>query len=259
MKILMIGDVVGRGGRSTVKNILPNLIKEHKIDFVTLQGENMASGFGLTLETVMEMLESGVDVITSGNHVWDKNDFIEHLDNPKIPVIRPMNYPMNTPGRGYLYESSPVGVVNLIGRVWVGEFDSPFSVADEVLSNLYLDKKPIIVDFHAEATSEKAALGWYLDGRVTAVVGTHTHVPTADCKILPSGTAFVSDLGMVGAENSILGAEIEGSLNRFLTSRKHRMKPETKGIMNFNSVLITTNDTNNRAISIERIDRKIEI
>ena len=259
MKILMIGDVVGKGGRKAIKSLLPQIINEFQIDFVTLQGENMASGFGLTLETVVEMLESGVDVITSGNHVWDKRDFIEHLDNPKIPVIRPLNYPNNTPGRGYIYESSPVGVINLIGRVWVGEFDSPFTLADQTLGNIFLDKKPIVVDFHAEATSEKADLGWYLDGRVTAVVGTHTHVPTADCKILPNGTAFVSDLGMVGAEQSILGAEIEGSLNRFLTSRKHRMQPETKGIMNFNSVLITTNDTNNKAISIERIDRKIEI
>ena len=259
MRILMIGDVVGSGGRRAVGKLLKDVKTELDIDFVTLQGENLAAGIGLTVDTVVEMVEAGADVITTGNHVWDKREFIDHLDDPHVPVLRPLNYPPETPGRGATDDSGSVAVINLIGRVWVGEFDSPFAVVDDLLAGGFGEGKPVVVDFHAEATSEKAALAWHLDGRVAAVVGTHTHVPTADCKVLPGGTGFVSDLGMVGAVDSILGVETEGSLNRFLSGYRHRMKPVRTGLMNFNSVLIDVDDSTGLATSVERVDRQIEV
>jgi 2',3'-cyclic-nucleotide 2'-phosphodiesterase len=259
MRVLMIGDVVGSGGRKTVTKLLRDLKSELNIDFVTLQGENLAAGIGLTVDTVAEMVEAGANVLTTGNHVWDKRDFIEHLDDPYLPVLRPLNYPPSAPGRGATDDSGPVAVINLIGRVWVGEFDSPFAVVDDLLAGGFGQGKPIVVDFHAEATSEKAALAWHLDGRVAAVVGTHTHVPTSDNKILPGGTGFVTDLGMVGAVDSILGVEVEGSLGRFLAGYRQRMQPVRSGLMNFNSVLIDINDTTGLATSIERVDRQIEV
>tara|TARA_B100000029_G_scaffold504669_1_gene583957 strand:+ start:404 stop:1183 length:780 start_codon:yes stop_codon:yes gene_type:complete len=259
MRVLMIGDVVGNGGRKAVTKLLKDLKNELEIDFVTLQGENLAGGIGLTVDNVIEMQEAGADVITTGNHVWDKREFIEHLDDPYLPVLRPLNYPSHNPGRGATDQSGPVAVVNLIGRVWVGEFDSPFAVIDDLLAGGFGQGKPIVVDFHAEATSEKAALAWHLDGRVAAVVGTHTHVPTADCKVLPDGTAFVTDLGMVGARDSILGVEVEGSLARFLSGRRQRMQPQRTGLINFNSVVIEIDSTTGLATRIERVDRQIHI
>ncbi len=255
----MIGDVVGSGGRKAVTSLLKDLRSELNIDFVTLQGENLAAGIGLTVDTVAEMQEAGADVITTGNHVWDKREFIDHLDDPFLPVLRPLNYPPGTPGRGATDDSGPIAVINLIGRVWVGEFDSPFAVVDDLLAGGFGLGKPIVVDFHAEATSEKAALAWHLDGRIAAVVGTHTHVPTSDCKVLPDGTAFVTDLGMVGAVDSILGVEVEGSLARFLSGRRQRMQPIRKGLVNFNSVLIDIDASTGQASSIERVDRQIEV
>ena len=259
MRVLMIGDVVGNGGRKAVTKLLKDLKNELEIDFVTLQGENLAGGIGLTVDNVIEMQEAGADVITTGNHVWDKREFIEHLDDPYLPVLRPLNYPSHNPGRGATDQSGPVAVVNLIGRVWVGEFDSPFAVIDDLLAGGFGQGKPIVVDFHAEATSEKAALAWHLDGRVAAVVGTHTHVPTADCKVLPDGTAFVTDLGMVGARDSILGVEVEGSLARFLSGRRQRMQPQRKGLINFNSVVIEIDSPTGLATRLERVERQIHI
>ena len=258
MRILMIGDVVGSGGRKTVSALLPSIRQEFNIDFVSLQGENLAGGFGLTHETVQEMLEAGADVITTGNHVWDKHQFREYLDDNRMPVLRPLNYPQGVPGRGHL-KTDKIGIVNLIGRVWVGEFDSPFYVIDELLSSEWAKTLPIIVDFHAEASSEKMALAWHLDGRVTAVVGTHTHVATADCQILNDGTAYVTDLGMVGAFDSIIGMDKEPVLERFLTGINKRLQPIVNGLMKFNSVLIETDKSGRRAISIQRVDREIKI
>jgi metallophosphoesterase (TIGR00282 family) len=254
----MVGDVVGSGGRRAVKKLLPKLRHDLRIDFVTLQGENLAGGFGLTLETVYEMLEAGVDVITSGNHVWDKRDIFEKLDDPQFPVLRPLNYPPVNPGRG-CWDAGPVAVVNLIGRVWVGEFDSPFTVVDELLAGGWGKGKPIVVDLHAEATSEKMAMGWHLDGRVSALVGTHTHVATADCRVLPGGTAYVTDLGMTGAMDSVIGMHIEEAMERFLTGINRRFRPVETGRMRFNSVLIETDDATHRAVSIERVDRELEL
>ena len=255
MRILMVGDVIGRGGRNALCGLLPGLRDELNIDFVTAQGENLAGGFGLTRSTVADLLDSGVDVVTTGNHVWDKREFVEDLDDPSLPVLRPMNYPAIAPGRGCV-DMGPVAVVNLIGRVFVGEFDSPFAVIDELLASGWGKGKPLIVDFHAEATSEKSALGWHLDGRASAVCGTHTHVPTADCRVLPGGTAFVSDLGMVGSPDSVIGMQVDDVLARFLTGVPKRMSPVASGPMNFNSVLIDVDDETSRAVGISRVDRK---
>ena len=255
MRILMVGDVIGRGGRNALCGLLPGLRDELDIDFVTAQGENLAGGFGLTRSTVADLLDSGVDVVTTGNHVWDKREFVEDLDDPSLPVLRPMNYPAIAPGRGCV-DMGPVAVVNLIGRVFVGEFDSPFAVIDELLASGWGKGKPLIVDFHAEATSEKSALGWHLDGRASAVCGTHTHVPTADCRVLPGGTAFVSDLGMVGSPDSVIGMQVDDVLARFLTGVPKRMSPVASGPMNFNSVLIDVDDETSRAVGISRVDRK---
>ena len=255
MRILMVGDVIGRGGRNALCGLLPGLRDELNIDFVTAQGENLAGGFGLTRSTVADLLDSGVDVVTTGNHVWDKREFVEDLDDPSLPVLRPMNYPAIAPGRGCI-DMGRVAVVNLIGRVFVGEFDSPFAVIDELLASGWGKGKPLIVDFHAEATSEKSALGWHLDGRASAVCGTHTHVPTADCRILPGGTAFVSDLGMVGSPDSVIGMQVDDVLARFLTGVPKRMSPVASGPMNFNSVLIDVDDETSRAVGISRVDRE---
>lgn len=255
MRILMVGDVVGSGGRAAVKDLLPRLRRELSLDFITVQGENIAGGAGLTLNTVNELLRAGTDVITTGNHVWDQKEFVEHIANPALSVLRPLNYPDAAPGCGSV-DTGPVAVINLIGRVFVGEFDSPFSRVDALLSSGFGEGKPVIVDFHAEASSEKAAMGWHLDGRVSAVCGTHTHVPTADARILPGGTAFVTDLGMVGAMDSVIGVEIEDALRRFLTSMPVKFRPAESGLFRFNSVMIETDDATHLARSIVRVDRE---
>jgi hypothetical protein len=255
LHILMIGDVVGKGGRNAVRDILPRLRSELRIDFVTVQGENIAGGNGLTVDTVNELLRSGADVITTGNHVWDQKEFIERLDDPALPVLRPLNYPAAAPGRGAI-DAGPVAVINLLGRVFVGESDSPFAVVDELLASGFGAGKPLIVDFHAEASSEKHAMAWHLDGRVSALVGTHTHVPTADTRILPGGTAFVTDLGMVGALESVIGVEVEDVLARFLTGVPRRLRPVETGVFQFNSVLIDINDATGKARSVQRVDRE---
>ena len=180
------------------------------------------------------------------------------LDDPQFPVLRPLNYPPGNPGRG-AFSDGPVAVANLIGRVWVGEFDSPFAAIDDLLASGWGKGKPSVVDLHAEATSEKVAMGWHLDGRVTALVGTHTHVATADCRVLPEGTAYVTDLGMVGAMDSVIGMKTEEALDRFLTGIGKRFKPVESGPMRFNSVMIETDDETGRAVSIERVDREIEL
>jgi len=254
----MVGDVVGSGGSDAVTRILPAVRDEFSIDFVCLQGENLAKGFGMTLEAVQEMLDAGADVITSGNHIWDRKDFIKHLEGGQLPVLRPLNYPPSAPGRGAI-DLGPVAVVNLLGRVFVGESDSPFAAIDDLLAGGFGAGKPVIVDFHAEATSEKAALGFHLDGRVSVVAGTHTHVATADARVLPGGTAYVSDLGMVGAIDSVIGMAAESALARFLTGVTHRFQPVERGRMRFNSVMVETDDATRKAVSIQRIDREITV
>ena len=253
MRILMIGDVVGRPGRRAVHEFVPALRSELGLDLVTANGENSAAGFGITQGTAQEMLDSGVDVITTGNHVWDQKEAIPILDGD-TPVLRPLNYPSGAPGRGAVM-SNGVLVVSAQGRTFMPvQIDDPFQAMTTLVDDLPEKPSAIVVDFHAEATSEKAALAWHLDGKVSAVVGTHTHVATADQRVLPNGTAFVSDLGMCGVRDSIIGDEVAPVLRRFLTGIPVRLTVGD-GIALFNSVLIDTDDQTSLATDIARVDR----
>ncbi len=255
LNILIIGDVVGKLGRRTVASVLPGLREAKSIDLVIANGENAAGGRGMTPQTLDELRNAGVDVFTSGNHIWAKREIYPVLEDESAPLIRPLNYPQGAPGRG-IHREGDVAVVNLIGRTFMGDsVDCPFRGIDAALEQL-TGASIIIVDLHAEATSEKIAMGHYLDGRVSALVGTHTHVPTADARVLPRGTAYVSDLGMVGATNSVLGMEYEPVLNRFLTQLPSRWEPVKTGPAVFNSVLITVDDAG-RATAIERVDCEV--
>jgi hypothetical protein len=255
LKVLLIGDIVGKLGRRTVAAVLPEVRRTHAIDFVIANGENTAGGRGLTPATATELFDMGVDVITSGNHIWENREIYPALDSdPRI--LRPMNYPSEAPGGG-IYERDGIAVLNAMGRTFMGvNLEDPFRALDSAIDSL-AGAGVIIVDFHAEATSEKIALANYLDGRVSAVVGTHTHVPTSDTRVLPEGTGYVTDLGMVGALNSVLGMEIEPVIERFLTQLPNRFGPVDKGPAVFNSVLIEIDTDSGRALNIERLDREI--
>jgi len=252
LRFLFIGDVVGRPGRRGVQNLLPGLREQYGIDLVIANGENAAGGRGLTLTTAEELFKAGVDVITTGNHIWDQREIIPHLDGDKR-ILRPLNYPPGVPGRGYSIQGQTL-VVNLMGRVFMGTLDCPFRAMDHLLHELPKVPPFVIVDFHGEATSEKVALGWYLDGRVSAVLGTHTHVGTIDARILPLGTAYITDVGMTGPIDSIIGDDIKGVLDRFLTQMPTRFSVGS-GHTTFNSVLVELDETNGKAKSITRIDR----
>ena len=252
----MIGDVVGKPGRQAVAALLPALKEELAIDFVIVNGENLAAGRGITEKTAQVMFDAGADVITSGNHIWDEREIIPLLDQ-EVAILRPANYPARAPGRGLLKQGR-VTVLNLQGRTFMQAIDCPFLAADAELESVG-ENDIVFVDMHAEATSEKVAMGRYLDGRVTAVVGTHTHVPTADAQILPEGTAFVTDVGMVGAKDSIIGVKVDAVIGRFLTGMPARLPiAEKSKIVQFNSVLIDIDDSTGRARSITRIDREFE-
>jgi metallophosphoesterase (TIGR00282 family) len=253
LQVLMIGDVVGEPGRKAVAEILPGLRREYGIDLVVANGENSAGGLGITLNTAYELLNSGADVITTGNHVWAKREIIPHLDG-QLPIIRPLNFPPGAPGKGY-WITNKVVIVNLIGRVFVGEYDCPFRGMDTFLAGLDSEHKVILVDFHAEATSEKVALGRYLDGRVSAVVGTHTHIGTIDTVILPNGTAYVTDIGMVGPMDSVIGDDVDSVVNSFVTRMPHRISVG-KGKAGFDAVLIDIDSSSGKANSITRIHRE---
>ena len=257
MRALMIGDVIGRPGRKAVGRLLPGLRQEFSIDLVIANGENAAGGFGITYDTAQELLSSGVDIITTGNHIWKKREIIPYMQE-ELPLLRPANFPPGVPGRGYLGLGNTM-VMNLMGRVFMEALDCPFREADRIIQESRISSSPrvILVDFHAEATSEKQALGWYLDGRVSAVVGTHTHVPTADARILPDGTAYVSDLGMVGPINSVIGTDPNAVVEKFL-SQTPRTFNVAAGPVIFNSVLIEIDDNSGKATSVQRIDRMEE-
>ncbi len=253
MNILFIGDIIGRPGRQAVKEILPKLKKKYQLDAVIANGENLASGLGMTLETYEEMREAGIDYFTSGNHIWQRRQFIPYLDDKNINVIRPLNYPQNVPGRGFAYLNiggKKILLANLIGRAFFNEkFDDPFVAMEKLLVKEKADM--IIVDYHAEATSEKMIMGHWLDGQVQAVIGTHTHVPTADAMILPKGTAYITDVGMVGP----LHASIGGDLATFLEADRKQIPISYKvgsGDVVFSAVLIKFNDKN-QAEKIELI------
>ena len=253
MNLLMIGDVMGRPGRRAVAALLPDLRQELALDLVVANGENLAAGRGLTEATAQELFDAGVDVITSGNHVWDQKEIIPVLDQ-EVAMLRPLNYPPGAPGRGLLTQKG-ITVLNLQGRTFMPDIDCPFRAADAALGELPQDAI-VFVDMHAEATSEKQAMGRYLDGRVAAVVGTHTHVPTADARILPGGTAFVTDVGMAGPQESIIGNEIDSVIERFLTGMPTRLPVAEKSpTVQLNAVLVEIDETTRRANSIARIDR----
>jgi 2',3'-cyclic-nucleotide 2'-phosphodiesterase len=261
VKILFIGDIFGRPGRTIVRERLKELTSEHKIDLVIANGENAAAGFGITPALAEELFELGIAVITTGNHVWDKREIIEYFQsadgNPYSParrVLRPANYPDGMPGTG-LFEGQtkndvPYAVMNLQGRVFMTSNDDPFRKADELLKGV--KAKIILVDVHAEATSEKVSMGWYLDGRVTAVLGTHTHVPTADERILPGGTAYQTDVGMTGPYDSVIGVKKELIIQRFLTNMPARFEAAT-GDVRLCAVAIDCDEDSGKARSIQRI------
>lgn len=253
MLILAIGDVIGKPGRKALSQLLPGLRRQYGIDLIIVNGENAAGGIGVTVDTAREMLEAGADVLTSGNHIWMHREIYPYLDSD-MPLLRPLNYPAGVPGRGHLV-TGKVAVINLIGRVFIGDFDNPFHAVNRLLAEL--EPKIIIVDFHAEATSEKVAMGRYLDGRVSAVVGTHTHVGTTDSQILPHGTAYVSDIGMTGPLDSVIGDDADAAIQRFLTSMPHRLSVG-KGKIALNGILVEVDEDTGRALSIERIYQEVE-
>jgi metallophosphoesterase (TIGR00282 family) len=255
MLILVIGDVVGKPGRHAIIHLLPDLKKQHGVDFTIVNAENVAGGIGVTPETAYDLIRAGADVLTSGNHIWAHKDILPLLDSD-TPLLRPLNYPPGVPGRGFIILQR-VMVVNLIGRTFIGNFDDPFRAMDGLLEHMK-DKPPvIIVDFHAEATSEKVALGRYLDGRVSAVLGTHTHVGTIDTKILPGGTAYVTDIGMTGPDDSVIGDDTEKVIHRFLTQLPHRLSVG-KGKAVLNAVLVDVDTISGHAVSIKRIQKETE-
>lgn len=256
MKILFIGDIVAKPGRRTVKEVLPDYLSDNKIDLVIANVENLSHGRGASLETIKEMQDAGVNYFTSGDHIFRQKDFENEIDH--LPVLRPANYPGETPGKGFdivkTSDGSSVLVINVMGRTFLNEkLDDPFTCVDKIL-DLTEDKNPevIFVDFHAEATSEKAALGFYLDGRVDAVVGTHTHIPTCDNRVLPEGTAFVSDAGMTGVIDSVLGVRTDIIIDSYLTGRNQRFEWENAGKRAFRSVIIDTQKK-----TIDRFDREV--
>ncbi len=235
--------------------LLPELRQQYGIDLVITNAENAAGGIGLTPATARELLDADIDVLTSGNHIWAQREIIPHLDS-EMPILRPLNYPPGLPGRGYIIKGQ-VMVVNLIGRTFMDNYDCPFRAMDQLLAEIKPRPPIIIVDFHAEATSEKMALGQYLDGRVSAVLGTHTHVGTIDTWLLPKGTAYVTDIGMTGPIDSVIGDDTEAVINRFLTIRHHRLSVG-KGKTMLNAVLVNIGKDSGKAISIERIYREVE-
>lgn len=255
VNILFIGDIVGSPGRQAVVRELHRLVDRHQVDLVIANGENAAGGFGITEETAKELFSLGVDVLTSGNHIWDKRDSFSFIGREER-LVRPANYPPGTVGRGTTVVRTaggvPVGILNLEGRVFMNNLDCPFRAADHEIEMLRESTPLIFVDFHAEATSEKIALGWYLDGKVSAVVGTHTHVQTADERILPGGTAYITDAGMTGSFDSVIGVRKELAVERFVTQMPVRFEVAKKDVR-FNGVVIGVDPVSGQALSIERI------
>lgn len=261
MKLLFIGDIVARPGRELVRRGVRTLVRRHAIDLVVGNVENAAGGAGITREILDEVLKAGIDVLTSGNHIWDKREVLEFIDNtPRL--LRPANYPARTPGAGSYVWQGPagtlVGVINVMGRVFLANIDDPFAIVTQQIERVRAaGARVILVDFHAEATSEKLAFGWFLDGRVTAVVGTHTHVQTADERVLPQGTAYITDVGMTGAHDGVIGMDRESVLARFTTGLPARFEPAT-GDPRLNAVVIEANPESGRAVSIERVSLSAE-
>lgn len=260
MNLLFLGDIVGRPGRELVQKGLRALVEHYDIDLTIANAENAAAGFGLTRDIGETLLEWGVDVMTSGNHIWDKKEVLEYI-NLEPRLLRPANYPAGVPGRGSCVaqtrDGRSVGVVNVMGRVFMTPLDDPFAVVLREIETLRHRARVVLVDMHAEATSEKIAMGWHLDGKVTAVIGTHTHVQTADDRILPRGTAYLTDAGMTGPHDSIIGMEREPSLARFLNGMPTKFEPAT-GNPRLNGAVIDADDKTGRATKITRISYSAE-
>jgi metallophosphoesterase (TIGR00282 family) len=254
MNVLMVGDVYGEPGRTAIQKLLPRLRAAHAVDLAVVNVENAAGGFGITPPMTRTFLEQGVDVMTTGNHVWDKKEIIPHIGKENL-LLRPANFPEGTPGVGYIsVKAGPyrVGVVNLMGRIFMNPIDCPFRKADEVVAQLRRETPIILVDMHAEATSETMAMGWYLDGRVSAVVGTHRHVQTADERVLPGGTAYITDLGLTGPTDGIIGVDRQQIIQRFMTQMP--IKFETaKGPAALHGVIVTLDPETGRATAIQRL------
>lgn len=270
IKILFIGDIVGEIGRNTVKKILPEIKKKYGVDFTIANGEHLSERVGLEIEYVNQMHQAGIDLFTTGNHVWRKKGFEEHIGKANVPVIRPANFGGNVPGEGYriiktkkgnLFVGNLIGRENIDAKLMIGEekteakINSPFDVADKMLETEGF--KYSVLDFHAEMTSEKVAMGHYLDGKISCILGTHTHVPTADNRILPCGTAYISDVGMTGPLNSVLGVKSEIIIERFRTGMPSKFEVSEEGPAIFNSVLVTISN-DGKAEKIQRVDRVIK-
>lgn len=258
MRVLFIGDVVGKPGRAILRRALPGLVDRHEIDFTVANAENSAAGAGATPETCEEMFAAGVDCLSSGNHIWDKKEILPYFER-ETRLLRPANYPDPNPGAGVFLgrsrDGARVAVVNLIGRIFLVNVDCPFRAADAILEELSGKADVIVVDMHAEATSEKVAMGWYLNGRVSAVIGTHTHIPTADPSLLSGGTAYLTDVGMTGPFDSVIGVEKSQVLERFLTGRNVRFQPAENDVRLYAAV-IDIDARTGKATGIERIEAR---
>jgi metallophosphoesterase (TIGR00282 family) len=257
INVLFIGDVVGEPGLRIVEMLLPNFKKIYNVNFCIANGENVADGKGITPETAQRLFKAGVNVITTGNHVWDKLQFVKDYLINEPNILRPLNYPKGTYGKGYVVYNLPsrnvkIAVINLQGRIFLYPIDCPFRTAETALAKISKETKIIIVDMHADATAEKMAMGWYLDGRVSAVVGTHTHIPTADGRILPGGTAYITDIGMTGPYDSVIGMEKRSSILRFLYQTPHKYEVAQNDVK-FSAVLISIDAETGKALKIESV------
>ncbi|MGP6140046.1 TIGR00282 family metallophosphoesterase [Jeotgalibaca sp. A127] len=256
MKVLFVGDVVGSIGRKMLIESLPLLKAKYRPQFTIVNGENAAGGRGITEKIYKEFLQTGVDLITMGNHTWDNRDIFEFIGNDKIKMIRPANFPEGTPGIGYKIiqiNQTKIAVINMQGRVFLNDLDDPFRKMDKILAEIGEETQCIFVDFHAEATSEKQAMGWYLDGRVSAVVGTHTHIQTNDARILPKGTAYLTDAGMTGSYDSVLGVETHIILDKFLKQLPVRHEIPEEGRKLLSGCYVEIDDRSGKATKIETI------
>lgn len=260
MNILFIGDIYGNSGKKAVKEIVPQLREELKIDFCIANGENSAAGSGITYIIANELYKAGVDCITMGNHTWSKKEILNFIDSENR-IVRPANYPANVPGRGYTILKNSKGmelaVLNLMGRVYMDSIECPFLTADRVIQEIKAKTKVVFVDMHAEATSEKIALAWYLDGRICCLAGTHTHVPTADERILPFGTALISDVGMTGPYDGVIGVEKDLIIERFINRMPQKFEA-AKGKVQFNSIFLVVDEKTGKCLKIERISKVLE-
>ena len=260
LRILLIGDIVGKPGRKVVRRLLPDIIYKHEIDLVIANCENAAGGFGVTRDIVEELYRCDINVLTSGNHIWDKKEVGEFIEDYET-LLRPANYPDGSPGRGSVLTRNSsgdlIGVINLEGRVFMRALDCPFKVAEREIDKLKGKTNIIIVDMHAEATSEKQAIGWFLDGRVSAVLGTHTHVQTADERILPDGTAYITDVGMTGPFDSVIGIKKNLILKRFLTCIPNKFDVANRDIW-LQGVMVDVDENSGKSVKIERLSVKLE-